>query len=255
MRLLDGKTVLVSGVFNESSIAYSTAALAQEQGAHVILTGFGPRRRLTEAVARRLPAAATVIEFDAENPDDVPQLHERLSGETDKLDGIVHCISASYPSVVGEHFPTALWEDVAHSFRVSAYSYQSLVHGCEKLLTPGSSVVGCTLDASLAWPIYGWAGVAKAAYESVNRYLAYHLGPRKIRANLVAAGPIDSYTMKAIDGIETINGMWEARAPLGWDRTDSAPVARTIVTLLSDWMPATTGSIVYADGGFHAVAY
>jgi enoyl-[acyl-carrier protein] reductase I len=253
MGLLDGKTVLVSGIFNETSIAYRTAALAQEQGADVVLTGFGRRRRLTEAVARRLPAEAAVVEFDAENPADIAALHDRL--DVDHIDGIVHCISASYPSVVGENFPSAGWDEVAHSFRVSAYSYQSLVHACEPLLAPGGSVVGCTLDASVAWPVYGWAGVAKAAYESVNRYLAYHLGPRKIRANLVAAGPIDSYTMKAIEGIETINGMWEARAPLGWNRANSEPVARSIVTLLSDWLPATTGSIVYADGGFHAVAY
>jgi enoyl ACP reductase len=167
----------------------------------------------------------------------------------------VHCISASFPSVVGDNFATATWEDVSHSFHVSAYSFQSLVQACDALLCPGASVVGCTLDASVAWPIYGWAGVAKAAYESVNRYLALHLAPRHIRSNLVAAGPIDSYTTKNIDGIDTINGMWETRAPLTWDRTNSEPVAKTLVAVLSDWLPATTGEIIHADGGFHAVAY
>ncbi|PZE73489.1 enoyl-ACP reductase FabI [Curtobacterium sp. MCBD17_019] len=255
MSLLAGKTVLVSGVFTESSIAFRSAAIAQEQGATVILSGFGRRRRITEAVARRLPTTAPVVEFDAEEPADVGLLAGRLREHTDRLDGVVHCISASLPSVVGDGFSDAEWDDVAHSFRVSAYSLQSLVRGADPLLGAGASVVGCTLDASRAWPVYGWAGVAKAAYESVNRYLALHLGPRGIRTNLVAAGPVDSFTMRAIEGIDQVNGLWEDRAPLAWDRTDATPVARTVVALLSDWLPATTGSIIHADGGFHAVEY
>jgi len=255
MGILEGKTVLVSGVFNESSIAFTTAALAQQQGADVILTGFGRRKRLTEAIAKRLPVTAPVVDFDATIQDDVKALHDQLTPLCDHIDGLVHCISASYPNVVGDHFPTATWEDVSHSFQVSAYSFQSLVQGCDTLLAAGSSVVGCTLDASVAWPVYGWAGVAKAAYESVNQYLALHLAPRNIRCNLVAAGPIDSYTMKTIEGIDTINGMWETRAPLTWDRSTSEPVAKTLVAVLSDWLPATTGEIIHADGGFHAIAY
>lgn len=253
--LLHGKTVLVSGVFNETSIAYRTAEIAQQQGASVILTGFGRRRRITETIARRLPTTPPVLEFDAENDGDVPALAGQLREHCDSLQGVVHCISASFPTVVGDQFATAAWEDVAHSFRVSAYSLQSLAHAAVPLLEEGSSIVGCTLDASVAWPVYGWAGVAKAAYESVNQYLALHYGPRKIRCNLVAAGPVESYAMKTIEGIEAVEGVWQRGAPLHWDSTDAAPVARTIVALLSDWLPATTGSVIHADGGFHAVGY
>ncbi|GAA4266612.1 enoyl-ACP reductase FabI [Frondihabitans peucedani] len=255
MGLLEGKTILVSGVFNETSIAYRAAEVAQQQGATVILTAFGRRRRITEAIARRLPTTPPIVEFDATLPEDVGLLHDQVAQHADHLDGVVHCISASFPSVVGDHFASAEWQDVSHSFQVSAYSYQSLVRGVDKLLVDGASVVGCTLDGSVAWPVYGWAGVAKAAYESTNQYLAHHYGQRGIRCNLVASGPIESFTMKAIEGIDEVDGMWESRAPLHWDSTNSRPVARSIVALLSDWLPATTGSVIYADGGFHAVAY
>jgi meromycolic acid enoyl-[acyl-carrier-protein] reductase len=118
---------------------------------------------------------------------------------------------------------------------------------------PGSSVVGLTFDASVAWPVYDWMGVAKAALESTSRYLARDLGPEGIRVNLVAAGPIRSTAAKSIPGFESIEGGWDGRAPLGWDVGDADPTARAVVALLSDWFPATTGEIVHVDGGVHAM--
>ena len=95
-------------------------------------------------------------------------------------------------------------------------------------------------------------GVAKAALESTNRYLARYLGPDGIRANLVAAGPVDTIAKKAIPGASSFNDIWGERAPLGWDASDAAPVAKAVVALLSDWFPATTGTMVYVDGGLHS---
>lgn len=251
--ILDGKTILIAGVLTDSSIAFAAAKTAQEQGATVILTGHGRCKKITEATARRLPELAPVLEFDAEEPKHVDSLEAQIRDHTDHLDGIVHCISASYPTVVGNHFPTAPWDDVQHSFQVSAYSYQALAHACDALLVDKASIVGCTLDASAAWPLYGWAGVAKAAYESVNQYLAYHYGNRGIRSNLVAAGPLINPTMLAIPGAIEVAAHWSERAPLGWDAHDPTAVGRTITTLLSDWLPATTGAVVPADGGAHAL--
>jgi enoyl-[acyl-carrier protein] reductase I len=95
-------------------------------------------------------------------------------------------------------------------------------------------------------------GVAKSALESVNRYLARDLGSRGIRSNLVAAGPIKTMAAKSIPGFKKFEDVWDERAPLGWDVTDPEPVARAVVALLSDWFPATTGSMIHVDGGFHA---
>ena len=96
-------------------------------------------------------------------------------------------------------------------------------------------------------------GVAKAAFESTNRYLARDLGPKGIRCNIVAAGPIRTTAAKSIPGFERFEEEWGTRAPLGWDVNDAVPAARACCALLSDWFPATTGEMVHVDGGFHAM--
>ena len=105
----------------------------------------------------------------------------------------------------------------------------------------------------MAWPAYDWMGVAKAGLESTSRYLARELGPRGIRVNLVAAGPVRTMAAKSIPGFSAFEDAWDGTAPLGWDVNSAAPVARTCAALLSDWFPATTGEIVHVDGGFHAM--
>ncbi|PPG65140.1 enoyl-[acyl-carrier-protein] reductase FabI [Rathayibacter rathayi] len=252
--LLAGRTFLVAGLWTDRSLAFPTAAAIQQHGGRVLCTAYGKQLRAATTIARRLPQPAAVLEFDATESGHPEALTAALREQTDELHGVVHFISGSYPSVVGGHFLEAPWADVSHSFQVSAYSLQSLVRAALPLMGSGSSVVGCTFDASVAWPIYGWAGPAKAAYEATNRYLALHLGPHGIRSNLIAAGPVQTMTMRAIEGIDEVGEVWN-RAPLRWDDTDPAPVADATVALLSDLLRATTGSIIHVDGGFHAVGY
>jgi enoyl-[acyl-carrier protein] reductase I len=117
----------------------------------------------------------------------------------------------------------------------------------------GGSIVGLDFDASVAWPVYDWMGVAKAALESVNRYLAKDLGPSGVRVNLVSAGPLGTVAARGIPGFEQLASLWQQQAPLGWDISDPAPVASTICFLLSDLSRAISGEIIHVDGGFHAV--
>jgi len=255
MGLLNDKTILVTGIYRDSSIAYRVAELAIAEGATVIASGYGKRKRVTEATLRRLPTPVPVVEFDAREQQHVTQLADKLRQHTEHLDGIVHCISQSWPQVVGDHFMTATYEDVSHSLQVSGYSYVSLVQAVLPLLRPNSSVVGCTIDAQVAWPLYGWAGVAKAMYESENKYLAKHLAPFNVRANLVAAGPYLSFTAREVQGVDEAVAAWSERAPLAWNPEDATPIAQTMIALLSDWFPSTTGDIIHCDGGFHAIGY
>lgn len=253
MALLDGKKVLVTGVLTEGSIAFHVARLAQEQGAQVVLSSFGRQARLTQAIAKRLPVEAPVVQLDVTDADDLAALAERLGEHVDRLDGVVHSIGFAPQSVMGGNFLAGEWADVATALEVSAFSLKSLAVATRPLLRPGSSIVGLTFDASFAWPVYDWMGVAKAAFESTARYLARDLGGEGVRVNLVSAGPIRTTAAKSIPGFATMEGGWSDRAPLGWDVTDPVPTAKAVAALLSDWFPATTAEIVHVDGGVHAM--
>ncbi|HEV2089412.1 MAG TPA: enoyl-ACP reductase FabI [Cryptosporangiaceae bacterium] len=250
--LLEGKRLLVTGVITDASIGFSVARTAQEQGATVVLTGYG-RMSLVERIARRLPEPVPVVELDVTDEAQLATVADRVRDHVDTLDGVVHSIGFAPASCLGGGFLDAPWEDVATALHVSTYSLKSLTMAALPLMTDGGAVVGLDFDASKAWPGYDWMGVAKAAMESTARYLARDLGPRGVRVNLVAAGPIKTMAAKSIPGFDRFEAAWAERAPLGWDVSDPEPAARACVALLSDWFPATTGEIVHVDGGFHAI--
>ncbi|NUS15999.1 MAG: enoyl-ACP reductase FabI [Streptomyces sp.] len=251
--ILDGKRILVTGVLMESSIAFHTAKLAQEQGAEIILTAF-PRPTLTERIARKLPRPTKVVELDVTNDEHLAGLEEVVRKELGGLDGVVHSIGFAPQDALGGNFLNTPFESVATAMHVSAYSLKSLTMACLPLMPEeGGSVVGLTFDAKFAWPQYDWMGPAKAALEATSRYLARDLGARNVRCNLVSAGPIGSMAAKSIPGFAELAGVWDNRSPLAWDMADPEPAGRGVVALLSDWFPKTTGEIVHVDGGLHAI--
>ncbi|MBO4273273.1 enoyl-ACP reductase FabI [Microbispora triticiradicis] len=252
MGLLDGKRLLVTGVLTDSSIAFNVAKLAQEEGARVVLTGYG-RLSLVERIAKRLPEPPPVIELDVQDTDHLDTLADRVGEHFDGLDGVVHSIGFAPQSCLGGNFLNTSWEDVATAVHVSTFSFKSLAVACLPLMKEGGAVVGLDFDATKAWPVYDWMGVAKAGLESCSRYLARDLGRHGIRVNLVAAGPLRTMAAKNIPGFQEFEDSWPERAPLGWDLADTAPAARACLALLSDWFPATTGEIVHVDGGVHAM--
>jgi meromycolic acid enoyl-[acyl-carrier-protein] reductase len=248
--LLDGRRILVTGVLNDSSIAFGVAKLAQEEGAEVVLTSFGRVMSLTQRAAKRLPSPPEIVELDVSNSEDIDALAERVGG---RLDGVLHAIGFAPESCLGGGFLTAPWDDVAVAMQISAYSLKSLAIACRPLLSPGAGIVGLDFDNRQAWPVYDWMGVAKAAFEATARYLARDLGPEGIRVNLVAAGPLRTIAARSIPGFEEFEKVWSERAPLGWNVKNAEPVARACVALLSDFFPATTGEVVHVDGGYHAM--
>ncbi|WP_435768692.1 enoyl-ACP reductase FabI [Nocardioides sp. SYSU DS0651] len=255
--ILAGKNVLVAGVTLDTSIGFAVARFAQEQGATVLISNFGQALRITRRIARRLPTEPPVLELDVTDPEHLAGLADAVRGhlgEDAVLHGVVHSIAYGNPeTLLGGKFLEGPWKDVAQALEVSAYSLKSLAVACRPLMAEGGSIVGLTFDASSAWPVYDWMGVAKAGLESCSRYLARDLGPDGIRVNLVSAGPLRTLAAKAIPGFGELESMWTTRAPLGWDNTDQEPTARAVCALLSDLFPATTGEIVHVDGGFHAM--
>jgi enoyl ACP reductase len=250
--ILDGKQLLITGVLTDSSIAFHVARLAQLEGATVVLTGFG-RLSLVERIAKRLPQPPPVLELDVTNSEHLASLAKRVAEHVPRLDGVVHGIAFAPQSALGGNFLDTEWEDVATAVHVSAFSLKALAMAALPLMDSGGAVVGLDFDASVAWPAYDWMGVAKAGLESCARYLARDLGPRGVRVNLVAAGPLRTMAAKSIPGFAAFESVWAERAPLGWDIGNPEPAARACVGLLSDWFPATTGEIVHADGGVHAI--
>ncbi|HLT15698.1 MAG TPA: enoyl-ACP reductase FabI [Acidimicrobiales bacterium] len=256
MALLDGKRILVTGVLTDASLAFGVARLAQEQGAEVILTGAGRGLSLTQRTARKLPEPAEVLELDVTDESHVAAVRDELGRRWGRVDGALHAIGFAPPSCLGGGFTEAPWEDVATALRISAYSLKTLADVVVPHMADGGSIVGLDFDNSTqAWPAYDWMGVAKAALESTSRYLARDLGPKGIRVNLVAAGPIKTLAARSIPGFAKFEDVWDERSPLGWDvKGDAEAVARSVVALLSDWFPKTTGELIRVDGGFHAIA-
>jgi enoyl-[acyl-carrier protein] reductase I len=251
--ILAGKRILITGVLMESSIAFHTARLAQEQGAEIILTAF-PRPSLTERIAKKLPRPVKVLELDVSNEEHLAGLADQVRDELGgRLDGVVHSIGFAPQDALGGNFLNTPWESVGTAMHISAFSLKSLTTALLPLMTEGGSVVGLTFDAQFAWPQYDWMGPAKAALEATSRYLAKELGKQDIRCNLVSAGPIGSMAAKSIPGFAELAKVWDSRSPLRWDMADPEPAGRGIVALLSDWFPKTTGEIVHVDGGLHAI--
>ncbi|CAB4891804.1 unannotated protein [freshwater metagenome] len=253
MGLLTGKNIVVTGVLTDASLAFGVAKLAQQEGANVVLTGAGRALSLTERVARKLPAPAPVFELDVTVPEHLESVRNSVSEIWDHVDGVLHAIGFAPAVCLGDDFMAATWNDVSVAMNISAYSLKTLADAFVPLMTRGGSFVGLDFDNTVAWPAYNWMGVAKSALESVNRYLAKELGPKGIRSNLVAAGPVKTMAAKSIPGFKKFEDIWDERAPLGWDVFDSSAVAKAVVALLSDWFPATTGEIIHVDGGFHAI--
>jgi enoyl ACP reductase len=262
---LDGKRILVTGIIKDSSIAFHIARVAQEAGAQLVVTGFD-RMRLIQRIVDRLPQPAPLLELDVQDEKHLDTLAERITeaiGGGNKLDGVVHSIGYMPQSGMGvAPFLDAPIDDVAKGFHISAYSYASLAKAVLPIMNPGGSIVGMDFDPTRAMPAYNWMTVAKSALESVNRFVAREAGQYGVRSNLVAAGPLRTLAMSAIVGgalgdsaseqMRMLEEGWDQRSPVGWDMQDPTPVAKTVCAVLSEWLPATTGTIIYADGGAHA---
>jgi meromycolic acid enoyl-[acyl-carrier-protein] reductase len=253
--LLDGRKLLITGVLTDRSIAFSVARRAQEEGAEVILTGFGRGLRITERMAKRLPTEADVLELDVNDPAQLEAVAATLDDRWGRLDGLLHAIAFVPADAMGGQFLTTPSASALAAFETSAFSLKALAASLLPLLERGESagVVGLDFDASVAWPAYDWAGVSKAALESISRYLARDLGPRGVRSNLVAAGPLQTVAASNIEGFEGLAQIWQHQAPLGWDSSDPSPVADACLFLLSPLARAITGEILHVDGGVHAL--
>jgi enoyl-[acyl-carrier protein] reductase I len=256
--LLTGQRFLITGVITRDSIAWHVAARAQEAGAEVLLTGFGRPKRLTERAAKQLPTPVDVLELDVNRPEDLAAVAAEIDARWDgRLDGVVHAIAFAPEEALGGRFLDTPAEAAKTAFETSAFSLKALGAALLPALAKaehGGSLVGLDFDGQVAWPIYDWMGVAKAALEATSRYFARYAGPQGVRSNLVSAGPLQTIAARGIPGFEQLADGWDQGAPLGWDTTDPTPTADAILFLLSPLSRGITAEVLHVDGGVHAQA-
>ncbi|HLF60912.1 MAG TPA: enoyl-ACP reductase FabI [Acidimicrobiia bacterium] len=254
--LLEGKKLLITGVLTDDSIAWHAARIAQEEGADIVVTGFGRGLRLTERSVQRLPQECPVLELDINDLAQVESAVAELTARWGLINGALHAIAYAPEDALGGNFLNTPVESAQTAFVTSAFSYKTLAVALLPLMKAagGGALVTLDFDNTQAWPAYDWMGVAKSALESVTRYLARDLGPHGVRVNAVSAGPLTTVAAKSIPGFGVFDRVWNERSPLPWDTSNPDPVARMICVLLSDWAPLTSGEIIHVDGGFHAIA-
>ena len=252
--MLKGKRLLITGVLTKGSIAYTVAERAQQEGAEIVLTGFGRTWRMTERAAARLPEPPDILELDVNNPAELRgagrraarALGRRRRGPSrDRLRAGRRARRASSL--------TAPAESAEQAFRTSAYSFKALAEALQPLMDGGGSLVGDGLRRQQGMAGLRLDGRGEAALESVSRYLARDLGEQGVRVNLISAGPVETPAAQGIPGFEQLAGLWGKQAPLSWDTSDPGPVADAVLFLLSDLSRGVTGEILHVDGGFHAM--
>lgn len=253
--LLAGKRLLITGVVTTDSIAYATAAAALRAGAEIVLSSLGRDLDHARAAATRLGAGVDVVEADLTDAAHLEELAAHLRERWGRLDGALHAVAFAPRTALAGEFLSAGIDAVSKAFETSTHTYASL-GGLLASLAPeqGASLVGLDFDAAGAWPVYNWMGVCKAGLEAVNRYLARDLGPRLIRANLVAAGPLQTRAAGGIPDFDRLTAAWQAQSPLPWDQRDATPVGDAVCFLLSDLSRMVNGEILHVDGGYHAMA-
>jgi len=257
-RLLEGKTILVMGLLDTRSIAWTIGSAAANLGATVLYT-VQSERFLTSFLKRSFKsdglevADYEIYPCDVTVDEEIEALFERIERP---LDGLVHSIAYANPrTCLAETMFEAPRADVLKAFEVSAASLAFVAAHARKRLSPQSSIVSLTFDPDRTYPNYNWMGVCKAALEAASRYLARDLGPQGVRVNCISAGPLQTMAATHIPGFEVMEGAWPNRAPLGWNSSeDRAAVADAACFLLSDLARRVTGEVLHADGGFHSVS-
>ena len=255
MSLLAGQRLVVTGVLTEASLASAVVRLALAEGAEVLLTSPVCRaHRLTTRVAPRLGVTEPVLELDVTLEQDLAALAAAVrDAGWDRVDGVVHALGYLPEGFDATTFAGTPWSIASQAVQVTAWSLAAVVQALDTLLLRGAAVVGITSDSAKMWGSADWLQVSHAALAATARGLARELGPRGVRVNLVASGPVHTLLARALPGHAALAAEFDRRAPLGWDASSAEATAKAVVMLLSPWFPATTGQTVTVDGGATAV--
>jgi enoyl-[acyl-carrier protein] reductase I len=251
MPLLDGKTGIVFGVANKRSIAWAIAQAWAREGAKLAFTYQGERVKENVAeLAGTFGADTLILPCDVTKDDEIANVFKTVGEKFGKLNLLLHSVAYAPKDALEGEFVNTSREAFRVAHDVSAYSLVALARAAAPLMTDGGSIVAMSYyGAEKVVPHYNVMGVAKAALEASTRYLAYDLGPKKIRVNCISAGPVNTLAARGISGFQEMLKHYEAHAPL---KRNVLPeeLGATGAFLASDGAAAITGQVLYVDSGY-----
>ena len=251
MPLLEGKFGVVFGVANQRSIAWAIAQAWAKEGAKLAFTFQGERvKENVEELAGTFGVDTLILPCDVTKDDEIANVFKTVGEKFGKLDLLLHSVAYAPKDALEGLFVNTSREAFRIAHDVSAYSLVALARAAAPLMTDGGSIIGMSyFGAEKVVPHYNVMGVAKASLEASTRYLAYDLGPKKIRVNCISAGPVNTLAARGISGFSEMFKTYEARSPL---RRNLVPeeLGATGVFLASDGAACITGQVIYVDGGY-----
>jgi enoyl-[acyl-carrier protein] reductase I len=251
MPLLDGKIGLVFGVANKRSIAWAIAQAWHNAGATLAFTYQGERlKENVEELAGTFGADTLILPCDVAKDDEIARVFDEVGRKFGKLHLLLHSVAFAPREALEGEFVNTTREAFRVAHDISAYSLVALARGAAPLMTDGGSIVAMTYYGSeKVVPHYNVMGVAKASLEASTRYLAYDLGPKKIRVNCISAGPMNTLAARGIAGFSDMLKHYEAHSPL---KRNVLPdeLGATGSFLASDGAAAITGQVIYVDSGY-----
>jgi len=251
MPLLDGKTGIVFGVANKRSIAWAIAQAWARAGARLAFTYQGERlKENVEELAGTFGPETLILPCDVTKDEDIASVFQAVGEKFGKLNLLLHSVAYAPKDALEGEFVNTSREAFRVAHDVSAYSLVALARAAAPLMTESGSIVAMSYyGAEKVVPHYNVMGVAKAALEASTRYLAYDLGPKKIRVNCISAGPVNTLAARGISGFGEMLKHYEAHAPL---KRNVLPeeLGATGVFLASDGAAAITGQVLYVDAGY-----
>ena len=249
--MLAGKIGVVFGVANKRSIAWSIAQAWKQAGATLAFTYQGERlKENVEELAGTFGPDTLILPCDVTQDDQIASVFAALKARFGRLDLLLHSVAFAPKAALEGEFLRTSREDFRIAHDISAYSLIALAREAEPLMTDGGSIVAMTYyGAEKVVPHYNVMGVAKASLEASTRYLAYDLGPKRIRVNCISAGPVNTLAARGIAGFTDMLKHYQAHSPL---RRNVLPeeLGATGTFLASDGAAAITGQVIYVDCGY-----
>src|SRR5437773_5943585 len=250
-QVLEGKIGVVFGVANKRSIAWAIARAWAGAGARLIFNYQGERlKENVQELVGEFGEKTSLFPCDVSSDEEIGVFFEKVRGETGRLDLMLHSLAFAPKEALEGDFISTTREAFRTTHDISAYSLVALAREAAAMMTNGGSILAMTYYGSeKVMPHYNVMGVAKASLEASTRYLAYDLGPKKIRVNCISAGPVNTLAARGIASFMSMLKHYQERAPLKRS-CDTAELGATGVFLASDGAAAITGQVIYVDGGY-----